>query len=113
MAEYYYLVSSLPDVNWETEPLLRSERFLALCADWLSEAEKNTLEMLSLTPPAPRDTSDYFADQSQLPLVSAAVIKAWYSWETALRNRLVKQRAGAGQEIDKMLRGEPETGQRH
>jgi len=108
MAEYYYLVCSLPDINWESEPSLKSDRFLTLCADWLSEAEKNTLANLTLTPPAPRDTSDFFAEKSDLPMAAEPVVKNWYRWETALRNRLVRQRAGAGQDVGKLLRGEPE-----
>jgi len=108
MAELYYLVSSLPDLSWEAEPAFGSERFLALCNDWLSEGEKNTLTTLSLQPPAPCDHSDYFAAAPQLKTVSASVASAWYRWETALRNRLVKQRAAAGQDPARMLHGESE-----
>lgn len=94
MAEYYYLVSSLPDLAPDTEPPLRLETFMENCADWLSSREMAVIAALSLTPEMPGETTDH-------------AIALWYDWETVLRNRLARQRSGfSGQDAEAVLRHE-------
>ena len=82
MAEYYFLVSSLPLLTpWETAPIT-TESFLAACAGWVTEAELGILRRLGLDP------------DPSLAGVSP-VVRSWVAWETCLRNRLARGRAAA------------------
>ena len=90
--DYYYLISSLPDVAPESDPPVRTEVFLSLCSDWLSAEKLKQLTELTLLP------SDS-ADQQ------GGVIAEWSRQETDLRNRLALRRAGNKVEAAS-LRGE-------
>ena len=92
MAEYYFLVSSLPTLYpWEATSVTTGS-FMEACASWLPEEELETLWRLGLEP----DTS--LAE-------SSPVVQRWIAWETCLRNRLAKARAAAlGVASDRDLR---------
>lgn len=96
MAEYYYLVSSLPELAPEAEPSERMDAFMESCGDWLSVGEMAILSSLSLTPELLSDETTEMTD----------TIALWYDWETCLRNRIVRQRSGSGQEMEMVLRYE-------
>ena len=80
MAQFYYLISSLPMLKWDDELPISSEDFLAACETWVSENEYSRLEALGLVPGE--------------EMVGSGVETAWYDWETCLRNRLAAIRAG-------------------
>ncbi len=92
MAAYYYLASSLPMLQLENEPPLTTEEFMSACGNWVSKSELATLERLGLVPS---------------PELAAAggMAEKWNDWETALRDQLVRTRAGRSADaIDKYVR---------
>ena len=78
--EYYYLVSSLPMLDFDAPPSISEEDFAGVCADWLSEEELERLDALSLIP-----SEDIRRNES--------AIDRWNVWETRLRNALAARRA--------------------
>lgn len=95
MAQYYYLVSSLPMLKPEETPFLSSREFLEICADKLSAKDFSALSAISLVP----DESAAF------PADSAAA--KWNTWEICLRNRIAAHRTGKGQDASEYML--PET----
>lgn len=76
---YYYILASLPALQFGEAPPLSTAAVLAVCSDWLPASELTRLRH-ALTPmpsDAPRD----------------AVGRAWQAWQTALRNALAVARA--------------------
>jgi len=92
LAQYYYLVASLPMLFFDSERPPALEAFLGLCAEHLSPADFRMVEAASTS-----------AVERQVP--TCAVLERWRSWETALRNELVRLRAKArGIDPDRHLR---------
>ncbi len=96
---YYYTISSLPMLAYDTERFLSEEEFLDCCESTVSPRDYRLLKNTSLLP---ADTEDS----------SHPVLERWNSWERSLRNDLVKIRAGRkGVDGDKYIAaGAIETG---
>lgn len=82
MSEYFYLVSSLPMLKQDEEPVISSDEFLEACSHWLPESEMSLLTQLDLVPDAVSPPSP------------GSAARKWSDWETCLRNLLAKTRAG-------------------
>lgn len=80
MTQYYYLVASLPMLFSDDPPPFSSRAWLDLCREQVSEDDYALLSRIALNAPRSRP-GDH------------AVWQAYSSWETALRNELVVQRA--------------------
>ena len=79
MTQYYYTVSTLPFLTYETEGQMEPEDFLEMCGDWLTPGDQKVLSSCSLT--------DFPGKSPSFALSS------WARWERSLRNELVKLRA--------------------
>jgi len=82
MAEYYYLVSSLPMLEKYAEPFLSTDSFVESCKDWLTDADLSLVKSVGLVP----------ASGASFPSGTAAA--KWNDWEINLRNKVAKSRAG-------------------
>ena len=80
MAQYYYLVASLPMLSYEYERAPSLDEFLAVCKPLVSPQHLSLLESASAT-----DLEAYSAVCRTLDL--------WRSWEITLRNELLRLRA--------------------
>ncbi|MBU2102305.1 MAG: DUF2764 family protein [Candidatus Omnitrophota bacterium] len=78
---YIYLVASLPMLHFGAKPPFSFERFLELCSGLVSEPDKELLERSRSLEVFPSASSGLSA------------FRAWLSFETALRNELIKIRA--------------------
>lgn len=95
MAEYHYLVSSLPMLMPDMEPVMNLEDFMDQCSDWLPASQMAQLEATGLVPDA----------ESAFPAGCASAL--WNDWETNLRNRMASNRAAAsGQDAESNLHEE-------
>ena len=92
MAQFYYLISSLPMLTLDEKPSIDSAKFLDSCNGFVLPEELETLSDLALHP----------SDSN-----SCNVIEEWSNWETLLRNQLVLKRAKQGSE--KYLHEEHDT----
>lgn len=81
---YVYLLSSLSMPRFGAPPPFSFEKFLEVCRRFIPEKD---VEMLKITKDAPPYT--YAGSQPAL--------KRWFAFDTALRNELVKIRAGRRQ----------------
>ena len=81
MSQYYFLVASLPMLQYDLPPGISSEGFGALCAEHLSPGDLATLPSASLR---------VWETEPSHPL-----LVRWYRWEISLRNELVRLRAQA------------------
>lgn len=96
MSLYYFLVASLPALQYDVSPPISVGRLRALCADALSPAD-----------------ADQFA-QARLDVWNGSggphrALLRWYRWETALRNGLARARASErGGDAERYLRPIPE-----
>jgi hypothetical protein len=81
MAQYFYLIASLPSLKRDEAAPLSEEAFLALCADWVEDARRDFLNKLALRP----------VEGLAIPADSA--IADYLSWEGAVRQRIAKLRA--------------------
>lgn len=93
MADFYYIMSSLPMLKLGELPLLTRDELLRICDDKLSESQLATLRHLSLVPDASHNAD-------------STAIKAWVERETCLRNRLATRRGTATHSADEYLRHE-------
>jgi len=96
MEQQYYLVSSLPMLDFESAPPLSEDEFLDACVEWLPEDAMERLRSLSLLPPEEISRGE-------------SAIDKWYVWETRLRNALAGRRArreggGGDRAAEKFLR---------
>lgn len=80
MTQYYYLVASLPLLVFAGRPPLRSQEWLDLCREQVAESDHALLSRISIAAPFRRPGDP-------------AAWRTYSSWETALRNELVAQRA--------------------
>ena len=87
MAQFYYLISSLPMLEPDEAPKLTPEDFSAACADCISPKQAEILKSLSLVP-------------------GAGVMPEWEEWETMLRNRLAGRRSKAVENSGRYIREE-------
>ncbi|MBW1997658.1 MAG: DUF2764 family protein [Deltaproteobacteria bacterium] len=97
MAEYYYVLSSMPYLKFPESPLLSHEEFVESCALWVSSEEYGQLRLGLL-------------DIDRIPpdVVSNAFLRRWVSFENTLRNELVKWRAkNLGLVEEKYIRERP------
>lgn len=80
MPSYYiYLLASLPMLHFGNKPPFSFERFLEICKDKISEDDINLIKLIR---------EDYACAGLQ------PTLKKWHVFDTALRNELVKIRAG-------------------
>lgn len=81
MSQYYYTVSALPLIFYESDIQEEGlELFIDFCSDWLSPEDFYCLSQADYT--KVRNTS-----------FGHPLLKAWQEWERALRNALVELRA--------------------
>ena len=83
MADYYYLVSSLPLLQFKDAPGVTYEKFLNDCSMWLTEAEMRQVASARLD-----------IESISLEGVTNRTLWSWIIFENSLRNELVKVRAG-------------------
>jgi len=74
---YYFLMSSLPVLEWDAPPPLSSDRLLDLAAGWVGARDLEALRNITLLP-------------GRAPCCKADA--RWQAWETFLRNLLVMHR---------------------
>ncbi len=80
MNQYYYAVSSLPFLDFESAPLLTLSEFMDICRSTLTEKDFEVISSLHLNG---LKGSDF----------SLSVLTKWVSWEGTLRNEIAKLRA--------------------
>ena len=80
MSQYYYLVATLPMLFYQSERSPSREEFLELCRTQVSKADFRVLGEAELLVRGERG-------------IGCAVLDKWRSWESDLRNELVKLRA--------------------
>ncbi len=80
MNQYYYLVSSLPMLNFDMRSPILYMDFLSRCHEQLSIQDIKVIENINIAPP--RDTLD-----------SSPTLRQWQIFETTLRNEMVIFRA--------------------
>jgi hypothetical protein len=78
---YIYLVSSLPMLHFGNPPPLSFQSFLQSCQGIISDADIGIIQLCA-------------EDKSYTHRVEQPTLKKWYAFEVALRNELVKLRAG-------------------
>jgi len=76
---YYYLVSSLPLLQFDEKPGILKKEFLAECAKWLSPPEFSILRAVDM-------------DSSRIPFTSKQILIKWKSIDSSLREDLSKAR---------------------
>lgn len=98
MAEYHYLISSLPMLRWGEPPPLSASEFLDMCVPWLPNSTMKSLHSLTLIP-APSGDDE-----------ASETAAAWNAWEISFRNAIAKSRAGnLGREADAFLKPESDV----
>ncbi|MBN1834497.1 MAG: DUF2764 family protein [Spirochaetales bacterium] len=80
MTQYYYLVASLPLLFFDSQRPPALDSFLQACRENLHPRDVRVLEAVSLS-------------ALELTRPSCAALDRWRTWETGLRNELVKARA--------------------
>lgn len=96
--QYYYTVSSLPMLFFDSEKFMTQEEFFECCEATMSEKDFNTLKSAKILP-------------EKNPNIHSVLTK-WNDWENCLRDELVKLRAvKKGVDADKYFSGNSgETG---
>ena len=94
---YIYLISSLPMLHFGTKPPFSFARFVSMCHSLIPDEDIDMIKTITLD-----GAYSYKGEQPTL--------RKWRSFDTALRNELVRIRAGR-KHIDpsKFLRGEDEA----
>lgn len=81
MPNYYtYILSSLPLLSFTAKSAINSQKFLASCAGLLTNRELALLGAI--------------VEDKALPEAGYEILRRWVDFDTALRNELVKLRAG-------------------
>lgn len=97
MSQYYYLVSTLPLLSYDSEHMASTEYFLEQCEKWLTAGDYLILKNTSI--------NEFDSCKS-----GCALLDQWQVWEVNLRNELVKLRAQKkGLEGDAYLAAVPEV----
>jgi hypothetical protein len=91
MGGYYYLVSSLPMLDLQSEPPMTIDEFRENCVSQLSAADLALLDAVTLVP----------GDTDKFPAGSAP--EGWRQWEICFRNRIAAHRAGHKDITDYLL----------
>ena len=78
MGQYYYAVSSLPHLYFDSETYPSTEEFFQLCCENLSEADLNIFKEI------------YQADSGE---TGNGFLRRWFSWNRSLRFELAVLRA--------------------
>ncbi len=82
MSQYYFLVASLPLLNYEQRDAIEPSDFLELLADHLTGSDFRLVASATIDPP-----------QEELSSPNPT-LQAWIAYERGLRNALVRLRAG-------------------
>ena len=93
MADYYYLVSSLPLLNMDSVPDRTPAEFTAECRRWLTPEQQQLIGGLALVPDA--------VDQN-----TNKTLRDWKVWEICLRNAIIRHRQGCPGSTDDFTREE-------
>lgn len=80
MKQYYYLIASLPMLEFGMKVPFSYERFLSSCREQLDRHDMETIESSSIFP-------------SEDARGTSSTLREWKKFDTALRNELVKVRA--------------------
>ncbi len=92
MSQYYYLVATLPFLQYETEEFISSDEFLERCAEQCTASDVAVLNSVRYVPE--------HAETSPI-----AVLNTWYMFERGLRNALARLRgASLSEDVEKYLR---------
>lgn len=92
MDRYFYTLSSLPLLRFETEKPLPLDEFLRLCRTEVGERDYPVLLSASIHPIGLDEPAD-------------GTLKRWWNWERTLRNELVRLRAPRkGLEVERFLK---------
>lgn len=93
--QYYYTVSSLPMLMWDSDKFMTESEFLYACESTVAEKDFETLKAALLIP-------------VQGAAVTNPALKSWYDWENTLRSELVKLRAAKkGTDAEKYISDNP------
>ena len=82
MAEYYYLVTSLPFLRYKEPPVLCYKDFIDSCAFWMNKKDLHQVKRARI------DIEKINIEEITNPLLSS-----WMVFEHSLRNELVRSRA--------------------
>lgn len=94
MRQYYYLIASLPMLEFGMKMPFPYARFLSSCREQVSGHDMELIERSSISPP--EDTKD-----------TSPTLREWKRFDTALRNELVKVRADKySKDPHRYIRGE-------
>ena len=90
--QYYYTVSSLPMIFYDSEKFMTEEEFFECCETTITAKDLQILKSAAAIP----------GEES----AKNPVLEKWDNWEKSLRNELVKLRAGKrGHDSEKYLKG--------
>lgn len=90
MSPYYYVASTLPLLSFDEERPPSSTEFLDMCRDRLEPEDFSLLERAALTPNGDPSAVDL---EFETLLDGPHVVAAWLSWESRLRDELIRLRA--------------------
>jgi len=82
MAEYYYILASLPYLEFSEKPPLSHKHFWDLCIPWMGPGDRNQLQSARLE-----------IENIQPEIAKNDVLKKWIVFENTLRTELVRLRA--------------------
>ncbi len=92
--QYYYVIASLPALSLYEKPSIRKDDFLSVCERYLKTDDFEMLRSIDL----------FEVEYDTAPLV---IIRRFFSWESGVRNSLVKLRAERlGLDSDDFIRGD-------
>jgi len=92
--QYYYVITSLPYLSVNEKPPIRKDDFLSVCKRYLKTDDFKILRSI--------DLSEVEYDKAPLD-----IIRRFFSWESGVRNALVKLRAERlGLDSDDFIRGD-------
>jgi hypothetical protein len=85
MAQYHYLVATLPTISSDSNQFMSTESFLQLCHRWLTKGDSRLIEATTLVIATPQPKHKKTGTNH--------LIQHWHAFEIQLRNELVRQRA--------------------
>ena len=91
MSSYYYILASLPHLEFESGHIPVPADFLDLCRLFLSESDMRIIESATLHPHAEAAQEAPAEDAQEAPAVP--LLEKFRRWEMGLRNELAKQRS--------------------
>ena len=94
MSQYYYLIASLPMLEFDAKPLISYEAFLTSCREQLNDSDFKILNRATIEPC--EDAEDL-----------SFTLREWKRFGIILRNEIAKQRSSRmSKDVTKDLRGE-------